>query len=297
MATVTAKYVCECREGFDEDTGASEGLQECIGCAADSGYCECTCDCGQCRYTTQPCDFQPPEQPCEFCLIRKDWEVLVEEDPLSEVRPMIAKVDIKITQAKDDLATAEVPGNFSHEYLRQRLGQRLEPCLKALLLVEDKSPWSSSVIDEVKNILGLEGKKDIRKYCGIPNCGCHLRILNALLCEKAGHEFKRLNGQIVSGEDLMHLTERGVAKFLEALDSAKFQKRIADEMVEEFIWEMEADPSYGTPEELKGLRETLKEKQIAENEADAAYTAARAYFTAAYNSYRRLQAENGIGPN
>jgi len=295
MASVYGKnYVCECSEKFDEDTGVSEGVHECIGCAASSGYCECTCDCGQCIYTDTPCDFQPPEEPCELCLMRKDWAAA--EDPLSDVSPIISEVELKISQIKGDLNTAHMPGMLSHENLRLKLG-RLETCLPALKMVKDKSAWASSVIDEVKNVLNLDGRKGVRKYCGIPNCGCHLRILNGILCEKAGDEFKSLNAQLVSAEDLMHLTERGVAKFLEALDNAKFQKRIADEIYEEFVWDREGDPGSGTFQQQEELREELNQKQVAENEAEAAYTAARAYFTAAYNSYRRLQTENGLGPN
>lgn len=302
MASASVKkYECECREEFDEDTGASEGVIQCIGCAADSGYCECTCDCGQCIYTDTPCDFKPPEEPCELCLIRKDWEQAeaakaAAEDPLSDVSPIISEVELKISQIKGDLNTAHVPGMLSHENLRLKLG-RLETCLPALKMVKDKSAWASSLIDEVKNVLSLDGRKGLRKYCGIPNCGCHLRILNGILCEKAGDEFKRLDAQLVSAEDLMHLTQSGVAKSLDALDSAKFQKRIADEIYEEFVWDREGDPGSGTFEQQEELRQELKQKQAAENEAENIYTAMRGYFTAACNSYRLLQTENGLGPN
>lgn len=287
MASVIAKnYKCECVEEFDGDTGASEGCIECIGCATANGYCECTCDCGQCTYTAEPCGFKPPDEPCQFCLTRLSWEAEKAEDPLHELAPIISEVRLKIDQAKDDLATGETPGKFSHEYLRKRLDQRLLPCLMALVMIENKSAWASSVIDEVKNVLRLEGFTEGRKYCGIPNCECHLRVLKGLVADKMGDEFKSLHNQKVAAEDLMHLTEKGVAKFLEALDDAKFQKRVAIEMVDEHKWESELDPAVDG--ELQDLEEVLLAKQAAEDEAEAAYAASKTYFKAAYTAYRQI---------
>ena len=310
MASATVeKYVCTCYEKFDDDTGISEGCFECIGCAADSGYCTCKCDCGQCLYTETPCGYVPSNEPCELCIMRQEWdqadvaaaaateaakaaeaaakaaaEVAAAKDPLSEVSPIIAEVKLIMTHIKDDLATAHVPGRLSHENLRLKLSQRYEPCLFALNLVEDKSEWASSVIDEVKNLLNLGGRSGVRKYCsfGLAGCMCHLRTLNTLLAEKVSDELKSLNREIASSEDACHLTRGAANKAWEAMEAAKFEKRIAEDMVDEHVWEKEADPSYGTPGELKELREELERKQAARLEAEEFYRAS----TSCFNSVR-----------
>lgn len=71
-------YVCTCVEMFDEYTGISYGIRECIPCEAWDGACHCSCRCGQCLYNTEtPCGELSNEEPCKFCLQRLIWK---EED-------------------------------------------------------------------------------------------------------------------------------------------------------------------------------------------------------------------------
>ena len=71
-------YVCTCVEMFDEYTGISYGIRECIPCEAWDGACHCSCRCGKCLYNTEtPCGELSNEEPCKFCLQRLIWK---EED-------------------------------------------------------------------------------------------------------------------------------------------------------------------------------------------------------------------------
>ena len=206
-------YVCECREDFDGDTGGSNGDITCIPCAAWAGECEC-------EYT---------EGPCQLCDLRQIWQEQFDEqdalnddpctsDPLSDVEPIISEALLKISQIKDDLATPHVNGMCSHAYLRDRLTRRLEPCLTALKMIEDKSEWASSVIAEVNNLLRREGFTEERKYCSVNDCTCHLRPLNRLIAEKLGRSsaVAQIDGQIVMTEELRHAASDAVLAAAEA---------------------------------------------------------------------------------
>lgn len=238
-------YICECGEDFDKDSGVSYGVNECVPCAAWAGTCECNCQCGQCLYTETPCGEPPSEEPCRFCDLREEWRqqfeeedaLAGEEDALAEVRPILSKAALLVTKAKDQLAMPWKLGMVSHDYTQKRLDYRLQPCLDALLMVKDKSAWASAVIDEVKNLLGFEGRSGVRKICGLPDCTCHLRILNALVVEKKGGKHLVLEGQIIAAEDARHAARNACVDAMQVWDNEKFDLRIADEMLEEFKWE------------------------------------------------------------
>jgi hypothetical protein len=273
-------YYCECGEYFNRDTEISEGCVECINCLAWNGACECSCDCGQCLYTDTPCDCKPlQEGTCQFCVLRQDWE-----NPLSEVTPILSEVTLKIAQIKDDLNTAHVPGMLSHENLRLRLG-RLETCLSALRLVQDKSAWAASIIDEVKNILNLDGRSGVRKYCGLPGCNCHLSHLNDLLEEKMSPEMMSLKQQIAHAAAGRHAAVDRVHLLLKDLEKAEFQKQISREIVDEHKWDG------GEAEVLSALESDLDAKKVAQEAADYEYRAALEVVSAAAGKFHRLVEE------
>lgn len=282
-------YVCECHESFDCDTGASDGHIQCFPCAAWAGHCDCVCDCGQCQYTNEPCGQPPSEEPCEFCVLRKSWQAEDAKD-LSEVSPMISAVKLKITQHKHDLATATLPGTYSHEYLQRKLEMRLEPCLSVLEMVDGKSAWASSVIREVKEVLRLEDYQEGRPYCGLNGCTCHLARLNELKQEKMSPEIKALNEKIAATTAERHLRREIVEKCWDALDKVRFQKRIADEMVCEH--ECETDISTEDyDEELEKLNKALQLKRDEQEAAEAAYAAALAAANESWAKFRLLMSQ------
>lgn len=270
-------YVCECREWFDNDTGISQGGVECFPCAAWSGVCECVCDCGQCLYTETPCGRPPNEVRCQFCDQRKEWSA----ERLSEVKPIISQLELKIAETKDSLALAIEhrpscpPGGVSETYARLRLEYRLEPCLKALNMIQDKSEWASAVIAEVKNVVsGLEGQAVKRMSCGIQECSCHLRTLNAILAEKMSAEAVALDAQIVAAEDARHAARDTCAQTMKAWEDATFSKNIAIEMLEEAKWDTGLIQVAEWNEEMRVLNAKLVETRAAEYAAGEAYAAA-----------------------
>ena len=222
---MSKQYKCECFEKFDDDTGISEGAFECLGCAASSGYCECVCDCGQCLYTETPCGAPPGEEPCKLCVMRQDWQMA------EQVLSILSQVEITIAQTKGDLATPEVLGMPTHDYLRNRLEMRLEPCAKALKMVQGAAA-ASAIVAEVKNVLRLEGYTEGRRSCGIPACNCHLENLNDLLEDMMTPEMKELKRQIGLAAADRHMHAGIVDQRLEAWERAKMEKLGAEDMAE-----------------------------------------------------------------
>jgi hypothetical protein len=259
------EYICECRECFDYDTGASEGVVECFPCAAWAGECEC--------YTDEPCD---------LCVLRKTWE----EERKDELTPILSVVQQKVAEHKSDLATAALPGSFSHEYLRRKLEMRLEPCLRVLEMVEDKSAWATSVIREVKEVLRLEGFTEGRPYCGLNGCNCHLARLNELKQEKMSPEMKMLDQEICAAANLRHAHREIVEERWDLLEKVRFQKRIAEEMVDEH--ECEAGAEYD--EEREKLHATLQLKRDEQDAAESAYAAAISDANESFAKFRQLMA-------
>ena len=277
MINCVPNYVCECQEYFDADSAFSDGVVQCLPCAAASGECECD----QLAYAGI----------CQLCDMRQTWkEEHDAEKAQAELTPMISAVKLKITQHKHDLATATLPGTYSHEYLRRKLEMRLEPCLSALEMVEEKSVWATSVIREVKEVLRIEDYQEGRPYCGLNGCTCHLSRLNELEQEKMSPEMKALNEKIAATTAERHLRREIVEKCWDALDKVRFQKRIADEMVCEH--ECETDISTEDyDEELEKLHRALQLKRDEQDAAEAAYAAALASANESWAKFRLLMSQ------
>jgi hypothetical protein len=276
-------YVCECHEAFDEDSGASEGVIQCIPCAAWAGDCECQCDCGQCVYTDTPCEKPPSKELCDLCELRLSWQKQFEE-----VKPILSEVELLVATAKGQLATPWQMGMVSHDYTQKRLDYRLEPCLNALLMIKDKSAWASAVIDEVKNLLSLEGRSGVRKICGISDCTCHLRVLNALVAEKKGAELVALEAQIVAAEDARHAARDACLEAMRAWDATKFSLQVAEEMLEEFKWDTGMILKSEWEAEMRTLNAAVAEARLKATAAGEFYAALPAAIAQPTTEFNRL---------
>jgi len=208
----------------------------------------------------------------------------IEDEYLLE--PVLAVVERKILKAKADLALAVLhrpscpPGGASETYSQNLLEMRLEPCLKALGMVCDKSPWAFGVICEVKNVLRLDGFTERRKGCGLYGCNCHLGYLNNLLAEKMSPEVKDLHSEIALATADRHKYAAILSQQHEAWEDAKFSKRIAEEMVDEHKWDGSG--------ELKELDTNFQKKAGAQATAEAAYWAAHTVAQEAAGKYHML---------
>ena len=269
-------YVCECAEYFNRDTEISEGCFECIPCAAWAGTCESVCDCGQCLYTDTPCTVKSSEKPCDckFCELRAEWQEQFDaQDWLSDLRSILSDVELRVAEVKEQLAKPWQLGMVSHDYTQKRLDYRLAPCLEALRLVGEKSAWASAVIDEVKNLLNMDGREGLRNICGIPDCTCHLRILSALVAEKKGPEMKAIEIEIALAEDARHAHWRASVEAMRAWDATKFELRIAQEMLEEAKWDTGMINTSEWDAEMKTLEAALEEARTKATAAGEAYKA------------------------
>jgi len=265
-------YVCECAEYFNRDTEISEGCVECIPCAAWAGACESVCDCGQCIYTDTPCRAGGGEVgcDCQFCILRAEWEA---EHLFSEVRPILSEVQLRVAKVKEQLATPWQLGMVSHDYTQKRLDYLLAPCLEALQMVNDKSARSSAVIAEVKNLLRIEGFTEERWVCGIPDCTCHLRILSALVAEKKGPEMKAIEIEIALAEDACHAARDACVDAMQVWNNAKFDLRIAHEMLEEEKWDTGMINTSEWEAQMKTLGAAVAEARLTATAAGEAYKA------------------------
>ena len=176
-------------------------------------------------------------------------------------------------------------GNLSHENLRNRIAYRLDPCLAALSILEFTT--AKEILAEVKNVAGFKDRTEQRPACGIPDCTCHLRILNAFLAPWQDEWLRDMELQIVAAEDARHAARDVFVAAMRALDDATFAKRIADENLEEAKWEGGVILMSDWNDEMRMLNATLTEATAVELVAREAYDAAsRAMGVPATEFYR-----------
>ena len=196
---------CTCAENRDDETG-EVSIHYCESCAIANGHCECGCDCGQCLYTDTPCGSAPlGEESCRFCVARVQTDV-----------------ERRIAAAKDDLTRVSNHGGFSRDYLERKLA-RLEPCRDALT----SKAKTKAIIQEVKNLLNMEGKTESRRSCGLPYCRCHLQHLTDLTAPPAQA------AEIAAATAAYHAACAACSAAYSAWQETAFAKQIAREVVDE----------------------------------------------------------------
>lgn len=198
---------CTCAENRDDETG-EVSIHYCESCAIANGHCECGCDCGQCLYTDTPCGWAcAARAPCRFCLLRQEQ--------------VQTEVERRIAAAKEDLTKVSNHGGFSRDYLERKLA-RLEPCRDALA-----TKGNAAIIQEVKNLLSMEGKTEARRSCGLPYCRCHLQHLTDLTAPPAQA------AEIAAATAAYHAACAASSAAYSAWQETAFAKQIAREVVDE----------------------------------------------------------------
>jgi len=216
----------------------------------------------------------------DYCKSNED-----EEQALSLIHMKVYSVAMEVRRLEsmytEDL---KLPRQPDHNYIRERLENRVLPCRTALSVLEAHN--TEAILAEVKNVLRLEGYTEARPSCGLNLCRCHLRILTSFLAEYRDDELVNLEEEIAEAEDSRHLANYASISAWKVLDAADLQKRIAEEMVEEYKWETNMDPEVDG--DLLDLQEIFQEKDAAKDSAKAAYAAATEAMDDASDTFYKL---------